>query len=170
MASQIKIKNRFPTDGMLIESIMSTAVALFIREDKEGIGHSGDAYLQNSAYYIHLVSDPSYQSVRERSVCPTFLLMLAGPYFQVSGAVLHHEAAIDPLTPIHPLFFMPESQLQLARVFQGALQRHQQLEGVLPGLGVEREPVRPSEHPVSMARFVPHRQARSAVHVDRESL
>lgn len=140
--------SKYYTDSSLTASINSKRVMILNREDKAEPGSSGDAFMQNAAYYAHWCCDDSSEEVRSRTTCPMFLMDLVGPYVSVSGGIFLDSLVVSPLTPILRLFYVQNdpSSLQLARFFRAlknginSLHAFYEKALILPPLSVDKFP------------------------------
>ena len=102
------------TDGSFIH--LGGMLLNLVIKNEIGIGH-GAIHVESAAY----AAAHAFQSelVRERSVCPTLLIELAGPNMSLSGAVFTTKAICDQLTPMVSLLWQPHGRLmmQAARCF-----------------------------------------------------
>jgi hypothetical protein len=110
------------TDGSLLHRSGALLANLEVRNET-GTG-GGAIHVQNAAYAASNAVAPKSITVREKSVCPTLLIELAGPNMSLSGAVFGKQAMCDPLSPMVSLLWLPHSplMLQAARCF-AALRR-----------------------------------------------
>src|SRR3954470_12351493 len=53
---------------------------------------------------------------RDRSCCPTFLLVIAGPWLCILGAIYTEKVIVEPLTDFISLLAKPQDNRQLQRV------------------------------------------------------
>ena len=90
---------------------------LEVKNEIGGGGGGGAIHVQNAAY----AAAHAFQSTlaRDKSVCPTLLIELAGPNMSLSGAVFTTQAICDQLSPMVSLLWQPHSRLmmQAARCF-----------------------------------------------------
>lgn len=75
---------------------------------------------QNIGYYIQCFRHMA-AFARERSVCPSLLISVVGPYMSVSFAAHCQYVVIDPATPFVPLLVLPhdvDTMMQVARMLK----------------------------------------------------
>ena len=75
---------------------------------------------QNIGYFIQSFRHMA-AFARERSVCPSLLISVVGPYMSVSFAAHCQHVVIDPATPFLPLLLLPhdvDTMMQVARMLK----------------------------------------------------
>ena len=136
------------TDG----SLLHRSGALYGNmEVKNEVGAGGGSiHVQNAAYAALHATGPGRKSVRDRCVCPTLLLEVAGPNLSLSGAVFSNVAVCDPLSPMVSLLWLPHSplMLQAARCFAAIRRALPALDHFYDSLeGQQQPPSRQLEYP-----------------------
>jgi hypothetical protein len=93
----------------------SNKMAVYIREDKNEMGFGSSSPLEQCiGYYLKYLSRAEF--ARERSVCPTILMCLVGPYISTSCAVFAKGPVVDPVTPFLPLLVLPHDRPMMTKV------------------------------------------------------
>ena len=84
----------------------------------------GSVHIENAAFSALFAAQEHNKLARDKSVCPTLLMEVAGPNMSLSGSVFAACSLCDQLTPMVSLLWMPRSplMLQAARCF-GALRK-----------------------------------------------
>jgi hypothetical protein len=79
---------------------------------KELCSNGSDPNIQACLYHGTWWADQGRDSVRGISPCPSFLLVVAGPYISVTGgAFIGEDAVYEPFTPLIPLNLRPTSTM-----------------------------------------------------------
>ncbi|KAG2105512.1 uncharacterized protein F5147DRAFT_242554 [Suillus discolor] len=74
-------------------------IHLVVVEEKNEVGDGGsDPSVQASFSFVHLTRDSQYTELRSKCNCPTFLVVHAGPWLAVLGAVFTEKYIVQRLT------------------------------------------------------------------------
>ncbi|RHZ77748.1 hypothetical protein Glove_173g76 [Diversispora epigaea] len=101
----MQLAGNHKTDGTMSYSGPYAYRELNIEYKKELCSSNVCPHLKSCAYYLDFCKEQKNSSLLHATNFPCFLVVIAGPYFSVSGAVLSNKAIIDPLTPIFPLLW-----------------------------------------------------------------
>ncbi|KAF8598390.1 hypothetical protein BDV93DRAFT_498748 [Ceratobasidium sp. AG-I] len=81
-------------------SAQNDAICLIAELKAEGEIGSSDSLAQGVKLYAEYWSNPILNSIRKASCCPSFVLVIAGPWMRVLGAIMLARPVIQPLTPL----------------------------------------------------------------------
>ncbi|CAJ0845270.1 1165_t:CDS:2 [Entrophospora sp. SA101] len=109
---EYKFDNNRSTDGsiMFINGSFETLLLSMEVKPEIGIGN-GCPYIQGTVYYTEFIKKFQKTDIIKKSQFSVFLLQIAGPWLGVSDAAYTKKSVCEPLTPMMPLFVIPQSSI-----------------------------------------------------------
>ncbi|KAG0702543.1 hypothetical protein DFH29DRAFT_875082 [Suillus ampliporus] len=146
-------------DASVLASHQHTPICLIVNEEKNEIGDGGSDPAVQASFSFLRISSHQESELHLRCNCPAFLLVHAGPWLAVLGAVLTEKCVVQRLTdfiwiPAHSAIDRGQC-LRVARVMHALRESVVQLKDWYDGVFKHQEPLYDLSRPVRHSRFFP---------------